>query len=241
MSSSTGRPGLGRPRHHERHRIERSGWIRATVLGANDGLLSTGALLVGVVGADVARAGVVTAGTAGLVAGAASMAIGEYVSVSSQRDTELADLRTEAEELVEDPEGEHFELRRIYEERGLPPALASEVAEALMDHDALGAHMRDELGVTDELRARPAQAAASSFLSFVVGALIPLTAALSGSDELRGALIAAATLVGLLVLGALGAAAGGASVPRGSLRVVLGGVLAMALTYAVGTLVGAAL
>lgn len=211
------------------------------MLGANDGLLSTGALVLGVVGADGGRTAVLTAGLAGVVAGAASMAIGEYVSVSSQRDVEDADRETEATELIEDPEGEHAELQRIYEQRGLDRALADEVATALMAHDALGSHLRDELGVTDELRARPIQAAVGSFLSFVFGAAVPLAATALASDATRGLAIAVATIVGLVALGALGAAAGGAPVQRGALRVSLGGVAALALTYAVGTLVGTAL
>lgn len=241
MASSTNLRGAHRPRHHELHRVDRSGWIRATVLGANDGLLSTGALVLGVVGADGSRTAVLTAGVAGVVAGAASMAIGEYVSVRSQRDLEEADRATEEAELLEDPEGEHAELRLIYERRGLERELADQVATALMAHDALGAHLRDELGVTDELRARPVQAAIGSFLSFAFGAALPLLAAAITSDSVRGVAIALATMVGLVALGALGAAAGGARVWRGALRVGLGGLAALALTYGVGSLVGTAL
>jgi VIT1/CCC1 family predicted Fe2+/Mn2+ transporter len=231
----------GHRRHHaELHRSERAGWLRATVLGANDGILSTGALLLGVVGAGGTRAAVLTAGLAGAAAGAASMAIGEYVSVSSQRDAEQADRATEAEELRRDPEGEHAELRGIYRRRGLSPELADRVATELMAHDALTAHLRDELGLTEELRARPVVAAVASFWSFVLGALVPLAGAALGGDSTRGAVVTAATLVGLLILGGIGAALGGASIPRGSVRVGVGGALALALTFVVGSLVGTA-
>ncbi len=229
-----------RHRHHEVHRSDRSGWLRATVLGANDGILSTGALLLGVVGAGAGRPAVVTAGVAGLVAGAASMGIGEYVSVSSQRDSEHADRETEAFELEIDPAGEHAELRHIYERRGLSRELADRVATELMAHDPLGAHLRDELGLTDELRARPLQAAGSSFLSFLAGALVPLVTASLASDSLRGALTTAATLVALVLLGALGAALGGADRVRGAMRVGLGGAAALLVTYLLGALVGTA-
>jgi vacuolar iron transporter family protein len=232
------RPVQIRHRHHEMHRIERSGWLRATVLGANDGILSTGALLLGVVGAGADRPAVLTAGAAGLVAGAASMAMGEYVSVSSQRDSEEADRETEAHELAVDPAGEHAELQGIYEQRGLPAPLAKDVASALMAHDPLEAHLRDELGLTEELRARPVEAAMSSFVSFVIGASVPLTAAALASEALRGALVTVATLLGLIVLGAIGAALGGATRSRGAIRVGLGGAAAMSFTYAVGAAIG---
>ena len=212
--------------------------LRAVVLGANDGILSTGALLLGVVGTGQPRDAVVAAGVAGAIAGAASMAIGEYVSVSSQRDVELADRETEAHELRTDPVGEHAELRRIYEHRGLERDLADQVAAALMAHDPLEAHLRDELGLTEELRARPLGAAASSFISFVVGALIPLVAALVASSAMRGGAITAATLVSLLALGAVGAALGRAPRLRGALRVGVGGAAALAVTYGVGMLLG---
>jgi vacuolar iron transporter family protein len=211
------------------------------VLGANDGILSTGALLLGVVGAGAGRPEVLTAGVAGLVAGAASMAMGEYVSVSSQRDSEHADRATEAYELEVDPAGEHAELRSIYEQRGLTRELADDVASALMAHDPLEAHLRDELGLTEELRARPLQAASSSFVSFVVGALVPLIAAAVSGDALRGVLVTVATLVGLVGLGGVGAALGGASLIRGSLRVGVGGAAALAFTYVIGSLIGTAI
>jgi vacuolar iron transporter family protein len=227
-----------RRRHAEAHRVDRAGWLRATVLGANDGILSTGALLLGVVGAGAARPQILTAGVAGLVAGAASMAIGEYVSVSSQRDSEHADRATEAHELAVDPVGEHAELRAIYEARGLPTPLADDVATALMAHDPLGAHLRDELGLTEELRARPLVAAGSSFLSFVVGALIPLLAVTFANGGTRGLVITVATLVGLTALGGIGAALGGAGIARGSFRVGVGGAAALAFTYLIGSIVG---
>ncbi len=208
------------------------------MLGANDGILSTGALLLGVVGTGQPRDAVVAAGVAGAIAGAASMAIGEYVSVSSQRDVEMADRATEAHELRTDPIGEHAELRRIYERRGLDPELADEVATQLMEHDPLEAHLRDELGLTEELRARPLEAAVTSFVSFVVGAAVPLIAAIGASASLRGGLVTAATLVSLLILGAVGAALGRADRLRGALRVGLGGAAALLVTYGVGLLLG---
>lgn len=233
-------PHHGRHHHHEAHRSDRSGWLRASVLGANDGILSTGALLLGVVGAGAGRSAVVTAGVAGLVAGAASMGIGEYVSVSSQRDSEQADRAVEAHELEANPAAEHAELRHIYEQRGLSRELADRVATELMAHDPLGAHLRDELGLTEELRARPVQAAASSFASFLIGALVPLVTATLASDSLRGALTTVATLVALAALGAVGAALGGADRVRGALRVGLGGAAALLVTYLLGILVGTA-
>ncbi len=227
-------------RHSEVHRSDRAGWLRATVMGANDGILSTGALLLGVVGAGEARAMVLTAGLAGLVAGAGSMGIGEYVSVSSQRDAEEADRAIEERELRADPRGEHAELQGIYERRGLGPDLAAQVAEELMRRDALGAHLRDELGLTDELRARPLQAAWSSFLSFTVGALLPIAAVAVSADSARAIVLVVTTLVALIALGALGAWMGGASMTRGATRVGVGGAVALALTYGVGLLIGTA-
>ena len=221
------------------HRSDRSGWLRATVLGANDGILSTGALLLGVISAGAERGAVLTAGLAGVVAGAGSMAMGEYVSVSSQRDTEQADRAMEARELAADPEGELAELTGIYTERGLEPALARQVAVELTRADALGTHLRDELGLTETLRARPMQAAVSSFFSFALGALVPMLAALAG-DAARGAVVTVATLVGLIALGGRGARLGGASMMRGAARVGVGGGLALALTYGVGALIGTA-
>ncbi len=223
----------------EDHRSVRGGWLRATVLGANDGLLSTGALLLGVVAAGGDRAVVLTSGIAGLAAGAGSMALGEYVSVSSQRDAERADRVVEQQHLEEDPEGELAELTEIYEDRGLPHELAGEVAEVLMAEDPLGAHLRDELGLTDIHRARPIQAAVLSFLAFSLGAAIPIAVAALVDESYRGAAIVVSTLLSLAVLGAIAASLGGASKLRGSLRVLLGGALGLAVTYAVGSLLDA--
>ncbi len=227
-------------RHSEVHRSDRSGWLRATVMGANDGILSTGALLLGVVGAGEARVVVLTAGLAGLVAGAGSMGIGEYVSVSSQRDAEDADRAIEERELRADPRGEHAELKGIYERRGLSPDLAAQVAEELMREDALGAHLRDELGLTETRRARPVQAACSSFASFTAGALLPVGAVAVSSTSTRAPLLVAVTLLSLVALGAIGARLGGASMARGAARVGIGGALALGLTYGVGLLIGTA-
>ncbi len=226
--------------HAEIHRSDRSGWLRASVLGANDGILSTGALLLGVVAAGADRPAVLTAGLAGVAAGAASMAMGEYVSVSSQRDAERADRELEERELARDPDGEHAELAGIYQDRGLEPELADEVAAQLMAVDPLDAHLRDEVGLTETLRARPTQAAASSFASFVTGALVPIVAVLLAGDGHRWAAVAVATLVALLALGALGARLGGASVTRGSVRVGIGGLLALGFSTGIGALVGSA-
>lgn len=233
------RAGL-RARHAEAHRLGRIGWLRAAVLGANDGMVSTASLIVGVAAAGTARGEVLVAGLAGLVAGAMSMAAGEYVSVSSQADTERADIARERAELAADPEAERAELAAIWENRGLSPALASQVAAQLMARDALGAHLRDELGMSEALAAAPLQAAIVSALTFASGAAFPLAvAALAPAARLLPATIAA-TLAGLLVLGAAGAAAGGARRTKGALRVLLWGALAMAATAAVGRLFGVA-
>jgi len=224
----------------EVHRTDRVGWLRALVLGANDGILSTGALLLGVAGAGATRGQLVIAGVAAVSAGAFSMGIGEYVSVSSQRDTEDADRATEAAELEDDPEAELAELKNIYVGRGLDEPLALQVAEALTAADPLAAHLRDELGITDEMRARPLQAAASSFASFAVGASIPLlTAALAPSTG-RAIAITVATVVAMVTLGAVGGRLGGASPWRGALRVGIGGSAALALTYLIGVVFGTA-
>ena len=228
------------PGHGEVHRGGRSNWLRAAVLGANDGIVSTASLVLGVAASGASRSAVVTAGVAGLVAGALSMAAGEYVSVSSQRDAEEADLRLEERELAADPEGELHELTGIYERRGLEPALAAEVAAALTRDDALGAHARDELGLEDERRARPLQAAWASALSFSVGAFLPLLAvAVVG----RGARVAVTVVVTLIVLGLLGdtgARLGGAPRRPATLRVLVWGAVAMGVTAGIGALVGAA-
>src|SRR5918995_106009 len=195
--------------HPENHRSQRVGWLRAAVLGANDGIVSTASLIVGVAAADTSRDTILTAGTAGLVAGAMSMAVGEFVSVSSQRDAERADLAQERRELAADPVSELNELTRIYERRGLDRSLAAEVARQLTRHDALGAHVRDELGITDMAIARPQQAAGSSAAAFTVGALIPLLAALASTSAPRIPVVATSALVALGLLGALGARLGG--------------------------------
>jgi len=227
-------------RHHETHRSERSGWLRAAVLGANDGLLSTAGLVVGVASADATRSAVLLAGFAGLVAGAFSMAAGEYVSVSSQADAEAADREIEKRELNEDPHGEREELVNIYRRRGLDAELATKVADQLTAHDALGAHLRDELGLTETLRARPLQAALTSAITFSVGAGLPLLAVALAPATHIAPVVAAATLVSLGVLGAVAARTGGAPVVSGASRVLFWGALAMAATAAVGKLFGVA-
>lgn len=208
------------------------------MLGANDGILSTGALLLGVVGAGASRSAVLVAGFAALVAGALSMGIGEYVSVSSQADVERADIELEASELAEDPQAETAELRNIYIGRGLDEGLAQQVAEALMATDPLGAHLRDELGHSERSAARPVQAALSSTASFAVGAALPLAAAAVAPADVRGLVVTVATLLALVVLGAVGAHLGGAPRARGALRVGVGGAIALAVTYGVGRVLG---
>ena len=226
------------PRMHrpEDHKSRRAGWIRAMVLGANDGLLSTGALLLGVAGAGATSSAMLVAGVAALAAGALSMGVGEYVSVSSQLDVMRADQHMEATELKRHPEAETRELTSIYQERGLSHDLAEQVAEALMAHDPLGAHMRDELGHTEEQRARPTQAAASSMGSFAVGATVPLLVAVLTSGGVQVPAIAAATIVGMVALGCVAASLGGAPLWRGALRVGIGGSAALAATFVIGTL-----
>jgi VIT1/CCC1 family predicted Fe2+/Mn2+ transporter len=222
----------------ERHRTGRIGWLRAVVLGANDGILSTSSLVLGVAAAHATHSNVMIAGIAGLVAGAMSMAAGEYVSVHSQADTEQADLGLERAELKADDSGEHQELAAIYVARGLDPLLAKQVAQQLMAHDALGAHARDELGMSDALSARPIQAALASAGSFAAGAAMPLlvTAVTPSADLLT--LVSGTSLVFLAVLGGLAARAGGAGVTIGAIRVMFWGALAMALTAGVGWLFG---
>ena len=222
----------------ERHRTGRIGWLRAAVLGANDGILSTSSLLLGVAAAHATHRNVLVAGVAGLVAGAMSMAAGEYVSVHSQADTEQADLALERAELKADDKGEHKELKAIYVARGLDPALATKVAEQLMAHDALGAHARDELGISETLRARPIQAAMASAGSFAIGAALPLlVTAVTPTAELIPA-VSGTSLVFLALLGGVAARAGGAGVAVGAIRVTFWGALAMALTAGVGALFG---
>ena len=225
-------------RHSERHRSGRTGWLRALVLGANDGILSTASLVLGVAAAHASHSNVLVAGVAGLVAGSMSMASGEYVSVHSQADTERADLALERAELKADDPGEHKELMAIYVARGLKPALAKQVAEQLMDHDALGAHARDELGISEAFRARPIQAALTSAASFAVGAAMPLAVAALAPAPSLILLVGGTSLVFLALLGGLAARAGGAGVTMGAIRVTFWGALAMAVTAGVGWLFG---
>ena len=229
-----------KPTHTERHRTERIGWLRAAVLGANDGIVSTASLVIGVAAAHGTHASVLVAGTAGLVAGAMSMAAGEYVSVRSQADTEAAELERERRELATDSEREHAELASIYVGRGVEPVLAAEVAKQLMAHDALAAHARDELGFSATMRARPLQAAFSSAAAFAAGAAMPLLAAAVSPVRIMIPLVAGVSLLFLAVLGGLAGKVGGASMKAGALRVTFWGVLAMALTAAVGAVFGAA-
>ncbi|HEY1204119.1 MAG: VIT family protein [Bryobacteraceae bacterium] len=228
------------PVQTERHRTGRVGWLRASVMGANDGILSTASLVLGVAAAHATHSNVVVAGVAGLVAGAMSMAAGEYVSVHSQADTEKADLKLEREELKTDNAGEHAELAAIYVARGLDPTLAKQVARQLMAHDALGAHARDELGHSPSLSARPIQAALASAASFVAGAVLPLAVTAMAPGAILIPLVAVTSLVFLALLGGLAARAGGAGVIVGAIRVTFWGALAMALTAGVGALFGAA-
>ena len=225
--------------HKERHRSERIGWLRAAVLGANDGIVSTASLVVGVAAAGTPKSQVIVAGIAGLVAGAMSMAAGEYVSVSSQSDTEEADLARERQELATEDKSERAELASIYVARGLEPVLAQQVADQLMAHDALGAHARDELGISDLQRARPVQAAVASAATFSVGAALPLLVTFLAPANTMAMTVSAMSLAFLAVLGWLAARAGGAPATVGALRVAVWGALAMALTYGVGALFGA--
>jgi vacuolar iron transporter family protein len=229
-----------RTRHPERHRSERIGWLRAAVLGANDGIVSTASLVVGVAAAAVGRHEVLVAGMAGLVSGALSMAAGEYVSVSSQADTERADLAVERTELATQPAAEEVELTAIYVQRGLEPPLARTVAQQLMAHDALGAHARDELGLSETLGARPLQAALASAVTFAAGAALPMLTAMLAPPARLGLAVSAASLICLAGLGTLAARTGGASTWKGAARVALWGALAMGATAGVGALFGTA-
>lgn len=224
--------------HRERHRTERIGWLRAAVLGANDGIVSTASLIVGVAAAHASRNEVLVAGVAGLVAGAMSMAAGEYVSVSSQADTEKADLSRELKELEMDEPFERDELASIYVQRGLEPSLAKQVAEQLMAHDALAAHARDELGISESLTARPVQAALASAVTFAVGAGMPLLTLLVTPETRLISVVSIISLIFLVCLGVLAARAGGAPMMKSAIRVTFWGALAMGLTAAVGTLFG---
>jgi VIT1/CCC1 family predicted Fe2+/Mn2+ transporter len=225
-------------RHRERHRTERIGWLRAVVLGANDGIVSTASLVLGVAAAHGSHINVLVAGVAGLVAGAMSMAAGEYVSVHSQADTEQAGLELERKELKADDQGERKELTAIYVGRGLDPTLAKQVADQLMAHDALGAHARDELGISDALSARPIQAALASAASFAVGAAMPLLVTTLASPASLIPIVSGTSLVFLALLGGVAARAGGSRVTVGAMRVTFWGALAMGLTAGVGALFG---
>ncbi len=226
--------------HDERHRVTRVGWLRAAVLGANDGIVSTASLIVGVAAASADRSEILVAGVAGLVAGAMSMAAGEYVSVSSQSDTESADLTRERGELATQPDAELEELASLYRSRGLDAETARKTAEQLMAHDALGAHARDELGISEVTAARPIQAAFTSAATCTAGAGAPLAlAAITPADSLA-VVVSAGSLVGLALLGAVGAQAGGAPPLKAAIRATFWGALAMALTAGIGALVGAA-
>lgn len=232
---------MSRSRHPEVHRSDRIGWLRAAVLGANDGIVSVAGLVVGVAASGAPAATILVTGVAGTVAGAMSMAAGEYVSVQSQADTEHADLAVEQRELHEDPHSELEELTAIYRHRGLSPELARQVAVQLTAHDALGAHARDELGITDEMRARPLQAAAASAVAFTAGAALPVLTALFAAHAHVAQITTASTLVGLCITGALAARAGGAAPVRGALRVMFWGALAMGAAAAIGQLFNTAL
>jgi len=224
--------------HTERHYIQTIGWLRAAVLGANDGIVSTASLIIGVAAASASQSAVLVAGVAGLVAGAMSMAAGEYVSVSSQSDTERADIARETQELATDIAHETAELAGIYRRRGLDADLAQQVAQQLMAKDALGAHTRDELGISEVTRARPLQAALASAAAFTVGAALPLLTAWLAAEQHLALVVAATSLLFLMLLGGLAARSGGASIRRGIIRVSFWGALAMAMTAGVGSLFG---
>jgi VIT1/CCC1 family predicted Fe2+/Mn2+ transporter len=225
--------------HGELHLVNRIGWLRAAVLGANDGIVSTASLIVGVASASTASSEVLVAGIAGLVAGSMSMAAGEYVSVSSQSDTEKADLSRERQELIKQPDFEREELAQIYVDRGVEPVLARQVADQLMAKDALSAHARDELGISEMMTARPIQAALTSAATFAVGAAMPLLMVIVSPASMLVITVSVASLAFLALLGAIGARAGGAGVVRPTLRVTFWGAFAMALTAGIGYLVGA--
>jgi VIT1/CCC1 family predicted Fe2+/Mn2+ transporter len=226
--------------HAERHLVSRIGWLRAAVLGANDGIVSTASLIVGVAAASAASSDVLVAGIAGLVAGAMSMAAGEYVSVSSQSDTEQADLARERVELETKPAFEREELTQIYVKRGLQPDLARQVADQLMAKDELGAHAQDELGISELTTARPVLAAMTSAATFAVGAALPLATVFVSPPAVLVPAVSGASLLFLALLGAIGARAGGANIPKAAIRVTFWGALAMALTAGIGALVGTA-
>ena len=227
--------------HRERHLVARIGWLRAAVLGANDGIVSTASLITGVAAATADKSEILIAGTAGLVAGAMSMAAGEYVSVSSQSDTEKADIARERAELAADPDAEHRELVQIYVARGLEPETAEQVATQLAAKDRLGTHMRDELGISETAGARPVQAALTSAATFAVGAAMPLTAASLSALPTIGATVSVASLIFLALLGAVGARSGGAAILPATIRVTFWGAAAMALTALIGRFAGTVL
>jgi len=229
-----------RTHHVERHRYARIGWLRAAVLGANDGVVSVSSILIGVAAATSSRPQVAVAGAAALAAGAMAMAVGEFVSVSSQRDTERADIARERREILQNPDIELTELQEIYQRRGLDEALARQVAQRLMEADPLGAHLRDELGMTGAGLATPLQAALSSAASFSAGAALPLAAAIATPSAARVPVVFAVAMLLLAGTGALGGRFGGAPVRRATLRVLTGGLIAMLITFGIGTLVGAA-
>jgi VIT1/CCC1 family predicted Fe2+/Mn2+ transporter len=224
--------------HHEQHRTQRVGWLRAAVMGANDGIVSTASLVIGVAASSADHSEILVAGVAGLVAGATSMAAGEYVSVSSQADTERADVRRERKELSQDPVGELKELSKIYSSRGLEPSLARLVAEQLTAHDALEAHSRDELGISQKKNARPIQAALSSAVTFAIGAALPLVTILAVPPTATIPVVAGASLLCLAALGAIAAHAGGAPIRPALVRVTFWGAMAMGITAMVGALFG---
>ena len=224
--------------HEETHAVTRIGWLRAAILGANDGIVSTASLIAGVAAAGASQASILVTGTAGLVAGAMSMAAGEYVSVSSQGDAEKSDVELEKRHLAADPEFELEELTLIYQERGLDRALAEQVAVQLTEHNALDTHLRDELGMTDAMAARPVQAAAASAASFAIGAALPLATVLVDRGDTLPLTVSAASLLFLAILGALGAGAGNAPMLRPVIRVTFWGAMAMAVTIAIGSLLG---
>jgi vacuolar iron transporter family protein len=242
-TADTPQPALPPEHHHHReaHRTNRTGWVRAAVLGANDGVVSTAALIVGVAGSGASFGTVRTAGIAALVAGALSMAVGEYVSVASQRDIEEADLRMEEQALRDHPRAELTELTEIWRSRGLDRGLAAEVAKQLTEADALAAHARDELGLTEVSTARPLQAAATSAIAFSLGALLPLLAYIVGPDTGRSVVVMVGAVAALALLGTVSATLGGAPRLRAITRVVVGGAGAMAITMLIGELTGAAL
>ncbi len=224
--------------HLERHLVSRIGWLRAAVLGANDGIVSTASLIVGVAAATASRSDILVAAIAGLIAGAMSMAAGEYVSVSSQSDTEMADIAREKAELANQPDFEHEELAQIYVRRGLEVGLAREVATQLMTKDALAAHSQDELGISEVTTARPIQAALTSAATFAAGAVMPLLMVVVSPPAMLIPMVSAASLLFLALLGAVGARAGGAGIGRATMRVTFWGALAMAMTAGIGALVG---